>query len=153
MPGSNSQVDRHTRSRLLHTWYRESLPAGRGGTRHNASFAPGSDSSNTLVAGATSSAELNQRHVGKYYPIDEGRIPEAFDQWYSNRERRASRSVPVDGGGAIQPLPSFTTGCPGLQHELYVSRYPYLMYRCAWCAIAIRLTSFTSWSPWNIQAR
>lgn len=156
MPGRYSQVDRCRGSRLLYSWNRSSLPAGCGGTghntRHNASSAPGSNSSNTLVAGATSSAELSQRHVGKYYPIDEGRIPEAFDQWYSNRDRRPSRSVPIDGGGAIQPLPSFVSGCTGLQHELHVSRYPYLMYRCAWCAITIPLTSFSSWSPWNIEA-
>lgn len=111
------------------------LSEGRGfqqaawfGLRHS-SMSAASAQSGIVVAGPSTSAGLRKADIGKYYPIDEGSIPEAFDQWYSNRDRRSSRSVPIDGGGAIQPLPAFAAGCTGLQHELALSRYPYLMYR------------------------
>lgn len=139
-----------TCSQAAHSGSQEIVPSGRGGARHHASSAPASDGSGTVVAGTPSSAKLSHSHIGKYYPIDESRIPEAFDQWYSNRDRRTGKSVPIDGGGAIQPLPSFAAGCTGLQHELALSRYPYLMYRYASTAvIAVQLADASR--PSSIQ--
>lgn len=82
-----------------------------------------------LPANIRTSSSLKPSHVGQYYPVDEGKIPEAFQHWYTNRDARASKTVPVEGGGAIKPLPSFVAGCSGLQAELAQSQHPYLMYR------------------------
>lgn len=87
------------------------------------------EAGNALPANIRSSGSLKHSHVGQYYPIDETKIPEAFQQWYTNRDARASKTVPIEGGGAIKPLPSFVAGCSGLQHELAQTQYPYLMYR------------------------
>jgi hypothetical protein len=81
------------------------------------------------IADAASAVQLQPRHQGFYYPIDETRIPEAFTQWYQNRETPQGKSVPIDGGGNIRPLPKFKAGCSGLQHEFALSGYPYVMYR------------------------
>lgn len=82
-----------------------------------------------LPAHIRASSSLQPAHVGQYYPVDESKIPEAFQHWYTNRDARASKAVPVEGGGSIKPLPNFVAGCPGLQSELAQSQHPYLMYR------------------------
>lgn len=84
-----------------------------------------------LIADVKQSSELMEVHRGRYYPIDERRIPEAFTQWYTNRTPYPSKTVHADGGGTIRSLPSFRAGCSGLQHELALSGYPYLLFRCA----------------------
>jgi hypothetical protein len=65
------------------------------------------------------------------YPLSEDTIPEAFEQWYKNREALPQRTVNVDGGGVVPSLPRFVAGCQGLQHEFAQSCHPYIMYRCA----------------------
>lgn len=100
-------------------------------SRDTSTPAPSSlQAGNVLPANVRSSASLQHSNVGQYYPIDESKIPEALQQWYTNRDARASKTVPIEGGGAVKPLPSFVAGCGGLQHELAQSQYPYLMYRC-----------------------
>ena len=69
--------------------------------------------------------------MGQYYPLNEGLIPEAFQPWYDNRGAPPGKPVPIDGGGRVKALASFTAGCPGLQQEFAQSYYPYVMYRCA----------------------
>lgn len=83
-----------------------------------------------IFADASSSDALTDEHIGKYYHIDETLIPEAFEPWYDNRGAPLGKSVPVDGGGRVQPLSFFKAGCPGLQYEFAQSYYPYIMYRC-----------------------
>ena len=96
-----------------------------------------------LIAEAAASTALSDSDVGAMYPVAEDTIPEAFEQWYDNREPKSTRSYPVEGGGAVRPLPHFVAGCSGLQHEFAQSRYPYVMYRCAsamwWRALAHHL--------------
>jgi hypothetical protein len=95
---------------------------------------PGSSeqgSSYVPIADVKSVGQLDARHRGLYYPVDETRIAEAFTQWYTNREQFTSKTVNADGGGTIRPLPKFRAGCTGLQHEFALSGYPYLMYRSA----------------------
>eukprot|EP00892_Ulva_mutabilis_P000041 jgi/Ulvmu1/10037/UM059_0087.1 len=132
-PDSAIHEQRRMWSLAAHPWGHQSATAGRSSARQQTSSAP--SRANAILASASSSAELGRQHIGKYYPLDEARIPEAFDQWYSNRDRRASRTVPIDGGGVVHPLPSFVAGCPGLQHELALSKYPYILYRSAYAAV------------------
>jgi hypothetical protein len=97
------------------TW--DSLNQGRQPTR--------------IFADVTSSLKLKSEHEGQYYPLDEALIPEAFEPWYTNRGKPTGKAVPVDGGGSVPPLPSFVSGCAGLQYEFAQSYYPYVMFRCA----------------------
>jgi hypothetical protein len=83
-----------------------------------------------LFADAANSTELRQGDVGSYYALDEHRIAEAFEPWYSNRDVKAGKPYNADGGGTVRPLPSFSKGSVGLQLEFAQSYYPYLMYRC-----------------------
>jgi hypothetical protein len=106
--------------------------SGDGGPSHlSAPISSSLEARQALSIDIRSSASLKRSHVGHYYPIDESRIPEAFQQWYTHRDIKSPKSVPIEGGGAIKPLPRFVAGCAGLQHELAQSQYPYLMYRCS----------------------
>jgi hypothetical protein len=84
-----------------------------------------------LFAHVQDSTELKPENVGQMYPIAEDRIPEAFEQWYKNQTPQSEKTVSVDGGGEVRPLPHFAVGSQGLQHEFAQSRHPYLLYRCA----------------------